>query len=58
MKRLFFSTFTILASMWVLAAAASAAQVAPGDAIADLNGDGNVSLHEVVTYNREQRNKK
>ena len=58
MKRLLFSTITILASMWVGSIAANAAQLAPGNPRADLNGDGIVSLHEVVTYNREQRNKR
>jgi len=58
MKRLFISTLTVLMSMGVLSTAASAAQVSPGSAIADLNGDGNVTLHEVVTYNREFRNKR
>ena len=32
-------------------------QVSPGDPAADFNGDGNVTLHEVVTHNRDQRNK-
>lgn len=32
-------------------------QVSLEDSIADLNGDGNVTLHEVVTYNRNQRDK-
>ena len=32
-------------------------QVSLNDPVADLNGDGNVSLHEVVTYNRDQRDK-
>ena len=32
-------------------------QVAPGDPAADLNGDGNVTLHEVVTHNRDRRDK-
>ena len=33
-------------------------QVSLDDSVADLNGDGNVTLHEVVTYNRDQRNKR
>ena len=32
-------------------------QVSLNDSVADLNGDGNVTLHEVVTFNRDQRNK-
>lgn len=35
----------------------STGQVSLGDSAADLNEDGNVTLHEVVTYNRDQRNK-
>jgi len=33
------------------------AQVSLGDPVADLNGDGDVTLHEVVSYNRDQRDK-
>lgn len=58
MKRLLISTLTVLMSMGALSAAANAAQVSPGNSIADLNGDGTVTLHEVVTYNRDFRNKR
>ena len=36
---------------------AHSGQVSLGDPAADLNEDGNVTLHEVVTFNRDQRNK-
>lgn len=35
----------------------SVGQVSLNDPAADLNGDGNVTLHEVVTHNRAQRDK-
>ena len=57
MKRFFLSALTVLMSMGAITGAAAAAQVSLGDATADLNGDGNVTLHEVVLYNRDQRNK-
>lgn len=43
--------------MGAITSAASAAQVGLGNPVADLNEDGRVTLHEVVTYNRDQRNK-
>ena len=57
MKRLVVSTLTVLLSTGMLASAASARQVGLGDPIADLNRDGKVTLHEVVTFNRDQRDK-
>ncbi|EDX84732.1 hypothetical protein S7335_2429 [Synechococcus sp. PCC 7335] len=57
MKRFVISALTVLASVGVLTTAASAAQVSLGNPVADLNGDGNVTLHEVVLYNRDQRDK-
>ncbi|MEL6553013.1 MAG: hypothetical protein AAFQ63_06040 [Cyanobacteria bacterium J06621_11] len=36
---------------------ASAGQVSLNNPVADLNEDGNVTLHEVVTFNRDQRDK-
>ena len=57
MKRFFLSALTVLMSMGAITGAAAAAQVSLGAATADLNGDGNVTLHEVVLYNRDQRNK-
>lgn len=35
----------------------STGQVSLDNPIADLNGDGNITLHEVVTHNRDQRDK-
>ncbi|MEL6454839.1 MAG: hypothetical protein AAFQ40_09005 [Cyanobacteria bacterium J06623_5] len=32
-------------------------QVSLSNPAADLNGDGNVTLHEVVTFNRDRRDK-
>lgn len=57
MKRFLLSTLTVVMSMGAVASAASAAQVGLGNPKADLNNDGNVTLHEVVLYNRDQRNK-
>ncbi|MEM9163760.1 MAG: hypothetical protein AAGC54_11920 [Cyanobacteria bacterium P01_F01_bin.4] len=57
MKRFLFSTLAIVMSMGVLTTAASARQVSLSDSIADLNGDGTVTLHELVLYNRDQRDK-
>lgn len=57
MKRFFLSTLTVLLSMGAITSDASAAQVGLGNPVADLNEDGRVTLHEVVTYNRDQRNK-
>lgn len=57
MKRFLLTTLTVLMSMGAVASAASATQVGLGDPIADLNGDGRVTLYEVVTYNRDQRDK-
>ena len=57
MKRFLFSALTVLMSVGSLAGAAHAAQVGLGDSRADLNEDGRVTLHEVVTHNREQRDK-
>ena len=57
MKRFLLSTLTVLMSMGALAGNASAVQVGLGDIRADLNEDGRVTLHEVVTFNRDQRDK-
>ena len=35
----------------------STGQVSLDNPVADFNGDGNVTLHEVVTHNRDQRDK-
>lgn len=58
MKRFLFSALTVLVSIGTIAGAASAAQVSLGDSRADLNEDGQVTLHEVVNYNRHQRDKR
>lgn len=57
MKRFVLSALTVVMSMGAVAGAASAAQVGLGNPIADLNEDGRVTLHEVVNYNRDQRDK-
>ncbi|ESA36382.1 hypothetical protein N836_00480 [Leptolyngbya sp. Heron Island J] len=57
MKRFLLSTLTVLMSMGAIAGMANAAQVGLGNPIADLNEDGTVTLHEVVNYNRDQRDK-
>ncbi|MEM9806540.1 MAG: hypothetical protein AAF959_14790 [Cyanobacteria bacterium P01_D01_bin.56] len=57
MKRFLLSTLTVVISMGAVTGAATAAQVGLGNPKADLNNDGNVTLHEVVLYNRDQRNK-
>ena len=36
----------------------STGQVSLSNPVADLDEDGNVTLNEVVTYNRDQRNKR
>ncbi|NEP17612.1 MAG: hypothetical protein F6J97_12015 [Leptolyngbya sp. SIO4C1] len=59
MKRfLLLLTLPILLSLGLLPAVASAQQVGFGDSRADLNEDGSVTLHELIRYNRNQRNKK
>lgn len=57
MKR--FVMLSLLAGLTLtgLARPAAAAQVGLGNPAADLNGDGQTTLHEVVTYNRDQRDK-
>ncbi|MEA5463814.1 hypothetical protein [Leptothoe sp. PORK10 BA2] len=55
MKRFLLSVLTVLMSMGAITSAATADQVSPTDMKADRNGDGNVTLHEVVLYNRSQR---
>lgn len=57
MKRFVLSTFAVVMSLGTFAAIASAQQVSLGDPAADLNGDGEVTLHEVRNYNRDQRQK-
>lgn len=57
MKRVLFTTLTVVMSLGSFVGSANAVQVGLGDARADLNGDGQVTLHEVVTFNRDQRDK-
>ncbi|NMF83460.1 EF-hand domain-containing protein [Nodosilinea sp. P-1105] len=61
MKRLLISGLTITLSSLVMASAAMAGplprtgQTTLHDPAADLNGDGVVSISELVRYNRDQR---
>ena len=55
MKRTIISGLTILISSLTLASAAMASQTTIHDPAADLNGDGVVTLGELVKYNRDQR---
>ncbi len=55
MKRFSLSALTMLMLLGALTTAATAAQTHRGDLAADLNGDGNVTLHELKNYNRDQR---
>ena len=55
MKRTIISGLTILISSLTLASAAMASQTTIHDSAADLNGDGVVTLGELVRYNRSQR---
>ncbi len=61
MKRALMSGLIVILSSLTMAAAANAAmsssmgQTTLYDASADLNGDGMVTLSELVKYNREQR---
>lgn len=57
MKRLLLSALAATAMITMVTPTASARQVSPNNPIADLNGDGNVTLHEVVTFNRDRRDK-
>ena len=57
MKRFLLSALTVLMSTGALAGVANAQQNSLTDSRGDLNGDGRITLHEVVTYNRDQRDK-
>lgn len=57
MKRYLLSGLVILLSLGVSATFASANQTHFGDLRADLNGDGEVSLRELKSYNRIVRGK-
>lgn len=54
MKRYLLSGFTIALSTLAMVSAANA-QTHLKDLAADLNGDGVVTLGELVSYNRDQR---
>lgn len=55
MKRTIISGLTLLLSSLALASAAMASQTTIHDSAADLNGDGMVTLGELVQHNRDQR---
>ncbi|MGF1460529.1 MAG: hypothetical protein ACFBSG_16065 [Leptolyngbyaceae cyanobacterium] len=55
MKRLVLAMLATVMSLGALTVGAQAGQVGPGNAAADLNGDGEVTLSEVKRYNRGQR---
>ncbi|MEL6138353.1 MAG: hypothetical protein AAFR42_13220 [Cyanobacteria bacterium J06628_6] len=57
MKRYILSALTTVVTVGMLATTVSARQVSLGNPVADLNEDGRVTLHELVTYNRDQRDK-
>lgn len=57
MKRLLFSTLAVLMSTGTLATAVSAQQVSLDNGMADMNGDGQTLLIELVNFNRDQRDK-
>jgi hypothetical protein len=55
MKRYLISGLIIALSTLTMASAAKAGQTSLQDLSADLNGDGVVTLQELVVYNRDQR---
>ncbi len=55
MKRTLISGLTMLISSLALTSAAMASQTTIHDLAADVNGDGMVSLGELVQHNRDQR---
>ncbi|MBE9111500.1 hypothetical protein IQ273_19020 [Nodosilinea sp. LEGE 07298] len=55
MKRYLLSGLTIVLSTLALASAANAGQTHLNDAAADINGDGVVTISELIMYNRDQR---
>ncbi|MEO1620173.1 MAG: hypothetical protein AAFU53_03970 [Cyanobacteria bacterium J06632_3] len=58
MKRYMLSALTTLTVVGLLTTTASARQVSLGNPVADLNGDGTVTLHELFLFNRDQRDKR
>ncbi len=55
MKRYLLSGLTIVLSTLAMVSAAQAGQTHLGDLAADHNGDGIVTLGELIDYNRDQR---
>ncbi len=55
MKRYLLSGLTIVLSTLTLVSAAQAGQTNLGDSAADINGDGVVTIGELIKYNRDQR---
>ncbi|MBE9138563.1 hypothetical protein IQ254_15415 [Nodosilinea sp. LEGE 07088] len=55
MKRYLLSGLTIVLSTLAIASAANAGQTNLNDPAADLNGDGVVTIGELVMHNRDQR---
>ncbi|MGF1569186.1 MAG: hypothetical protein ACFCVD_14145 [Nodosilinea sp.] len=55
MKRFALSTLTLVLATLAFAPLASARQTGLHDLAADLNGDGIVTITELVRYNRAQR---
>jgi len=58
MRRYILSMLTVLSVVGLLTTTASARQASLGNPIADQNGDGTVTLHELVLFNRDQRDKR
>jgi hypothetical protein len=55
MKRYLLSGFVLVMSTLAMASAANAMQTHLNDPAADLNGDGVVTIGELVQHNRDQR---
>ncbi|MEA5450865.1 hypothetical protein VB780_19955 [Leptolyngbya sp. CCNP1308] len=55
MKRYLLSGLTIVLSTLAMVSAASAGQTHLNDLAADHNGDGVVTIGELINYNRDQR---
>lgn len=55
MKRYLLSGLTIVLSTLAMVSAANAGQTHLNDLAADINGDGVVTLSELISYNRDQR---
>ena len=55
MKRYLLSGLVLVMSTLAMASAANAGQTTLHDSAADLNSDGEVTLMELIEYNRAQR---